>query len=147
MTVRRLGPGDEAQAEALSRIFGPANEPADAKPFLASDQAVLFAADEEGEPAGWIYGHELIHPDGERTMLLYAVDVLERFQRRGHGRALVDAFVAEANRRNNSEVWVLTDHPNPPATALYISSGAKPDPVEAMYVWPLRPGPTTHERD
>ena len=42
------------------------------------------------------YGHELVHADGERTMLLYILDVAEQQRGRGYGSALVRAFVPEA---------------------------------------------------
>lgn len=92
-------------------------------------------------PAGFVYGHELVHPDGERTMLLYALDVDEAFRRQGHGRALVEAFVAHARDRGCTEVWVLTDDANAPALATYAAAGGRRDPEESvMFTWPLAPG-------
>lgn len=93
---------------------------------------------EGDERAGLAYGHELAHPDGDRTVLLYSLDVDERFRRRGHGRAVVEAFVAEAARRGASEVWVLTDDGNPAGLATYRSAGGERDQVDqVMFTWPL----------
>ena len=127
MTVRRLSVGDEALAEAAVGLFAedaPAL-PIDVGAFLGRPEAVLFVALDEdaGELAGWIYGHELVHPDGERTMLLYALDVDEGFRRRGHGRSLVTAFVEHARATGCTEVWVLTDDGNPAAIATYAAAG------------------------
>lgn len=91
--------------------------------------------------AGWVYGHELLHPDGERTMLLYALDVAERARGAGHGRGLVEGFVALARERGCTEVWVLTDDDNPAGLATYASAGGKRDPVvQVMFTWRLAPG-------
>jgi GNAT superfamily N-acetyltransferase len=59
------------------------------------ETALLIAAD-GAEVAGWAYGHELVHPDGKRTMLLFALEVVERARLRGVGTALVTAFVEHA---------------------------------------------------
>ena len=145
MTVRRLGAGDEALAEAaVALLLAEENDgfPIDVAPFLASPSAVAYVAvAEDGAPVGWVHGHELVHPDGERTMLLYALDVDEGHRRQGHGRALVEAFVAEARERGCTEVWVLTDDANAAALATYARAGGRreADP-SVMFVWPLAPG-------
>lgn len=145
MTVRRLGPGDEALARAAVAAFA-AEEgdgfAVDVGPMLTSPSAVLLVSLADGEvPAGWVYGHELVHPDGERTMLLYALDVDEPFRRQGRGRALTEAFVDDARQRGCTEVWVLTDDANPAALATYAAAGGQRDPdPSVMFTWPLAPG-------
>lgn len=144
-SVRRLGVGDEALAEAAVRLLSA--EPGDGfavdvAPMLSTPTAALFvsvAAD--GAPVGWIYGHELVHPDGERTMLLYALDVDEAARREGRGGALVAAFVDHARSVGCTEVWVLTDDDNAAALATYAAAGGhrEPDP-SVLFVWPLAPG-------
>ena len=111
MRVRKLGPGDEAVAGEACRLFGSTGD-LDVGLFLSRPEAHLFIAEDDAEIAGWVYGHELVHPDGERTMLLYALDVDTRFQRRGFGRALVTEFVENARTIGCTEVWVLTDEAN-----------------------------------
>jgi ribosomal protein S18 acetylase RimI-like enzyme len=76
-----------------------------------------------GGVAGWAYGHELAHPDGERTMLLYALDIAGQHRGRGYGSALVRAFVREARDRGCTEIRVLTEHDNEAAMAVYMSAG------------------------
>jgi hypothetical protein len=72
-----LGPGDEAMLAAACRAFGHegAVHPAG---ILERPEAVVIVAEDDEGVVGWVYGHELVHPDGERTMLLYALDVAER---------------------------------------------------------------------
>ena len=144
--VRRLGPDDSALAAEAVRVFSEASPddgfPAvDVAPMLASPTAVLFVSLAGPEPVGWVYGHELVHPDGERTMLLYALDVADGHQREGRGRALVEAFVAEARGRGCTEVWVLTDDSNDAALATYAAAGGVREADQSvMFVWPLAPG-------
>jgi 8-oxo-dGTP pyrophosphatase MutT (NUDIX family)/GNAT superfamily N-acetyltransferase len=147
--VRRLGPGDEALAEAAVATFAVEEGdglPVDVAPMLSSPTAVFLVstAGEGGDdvvPAGWVYGHQLVHPDGERTMLLYALDVDEPYRRQGRGRTLVEAFVREAESQGCTEVWVLTDDANPAALATYAAAGGRreADP-SVMFTWRLASG-------
>ena len=145
MTVRRLGPEDSALAEATVRRISAEDGDGfatDVGPMLGSPTAVLLVSVAgDDEPVGWVYGHELVHPDGERTMLLYALDVDESHRREGRGRALVAAFVDEATTRGCTEVWVLTDDDNDAALATYAAAGGvrEADP-SVMFTWPLAPG-------
>ena len=140
MNIRRLHQGDEQLTIEACRLFGAEGE-LDAGPFLAESGATLFIAEEDGAIVGWVYGHELIHPDGERTMLLYALDVAERARRRGTGKALVEGFVADARDRGCTEVWVLTDPNNAAALATYAAAAGTRDPdQQAMFTWKLADG-------
>ena len=140
MPVRRLTSGDSATAEAACRLFG-LEGAIDPTAFLARDDVHLFVAEDEHGVAGWVYGHELLHPDGELTMLLYGLDVAERAHRQGHGAALVRAFVAQARARACTEVWVLTDERNTAALATYASAGGVREVDQSvMFVWPLSAG-------
>src|SRR5205823_3429558 len=137
MGVRRLGPGDEASAGEACRLFGLSGE-LDPGAFLARPETTLLVAEEAGALVGWVYGHELAHPDGERTMLLYALDVAEAFRGRGHATALVSTFVAHARVRGCTEVWVLTDDGNPGGLATYHAAGGIRDSVDqVMFHWRL----------
>jgi GNAT superfamily N-acetyltransferase len=147
LNVRRLGPGDEALAEAAVRTFAAEEGDGfgvDVGPMLASPTAVLLVSvtgEEDDAVAGWVYGHELVHPDGERTMLLYALDVDEPSRGEGRGRTLVEAFVGEARSRGCTEVWVLTDDANAAALATYAAAGGiREADSSVMFTWPLAPG-------
>ena len=140
MTIRLLGPGDEATAERACRVFETEGD-LDCAAFLARKEAVLIVAEDEGDVVGWVYGQELVHPDGEVTMLLYALDVADAAQRRGFGRRLTEAFVANARDRGCTEVWVLTDETNAAALATYRSAGGVLDPGQTvMFAWKLADG-------
>jgi ribosomal protein S18 acetylase RimI-like enzyme len=135
--IRKLGPGDESVSDAACRAFGSEGD-FDAALFLRRPEATLLVSEVDGEVAGWVYGQELAHPDAELTMLLYALDVVEAHHRQGHGRALVDAFVADARSRGCTEVWVLTEQDNDAALATYAAAGgAREAETSVMFVWPL----------
>ncbi len=126
MTVRKLGPGDERHAAFLG----------DSTRFLATAGCRLWAAFDGDEAVGWAYGHDLAHPDGRTTTLLYSLDVAEHARRRGHGAALARAFVDDAMASGSSEVWVLTDSANEASNATYAAAGGVLDDGDTvMYVW------------
>jgi ribosomal protein S18 acetylase RimI-like enzyme len=132
--------GDEdALVDALRRLgedprVGPSE-------FLSRPGTWFLLAEENGVPVGRAYGQTLVHPDGETTALLYAVDVVADARRRGHGRRLVEAFVEQARAAGHTEVWVLTDDNNPAGIALYAAAGGRRDATDqALFTWKLRPG-------
>ena len=136
MTVRRAESGDDALVRSvLGRFRGcETAEPAD---FLDDPRTFLFVAEDDEGLVGWLYAFELVRPEGRRSMLLYEVEVFERAQARGHGRAMVDALLAEARARDHMKVWVLTDEDNDGAKALYTTTGAE-GVRQLMYTWELR---------
>lgn len=140
MQIRRLVAADEPLAELACRTFGLEGE-IDASPFLARPEATLLIVERGGDIAGWAYGHELVHPDGEKTMLLYALDVGEAHRRQGWDKTLVSALVDHASSRRCTEVSVLTDCDNQPGVATYVSAGGSPDDGgQVIFTWRLAPG-------
>jgi GNAT superfamily N-acetyltransferase len=137
LNVRRLESGDEAIAAQAYRLFDD-HDDVDPESFLRRPETVMFVVEDDSGACGCVYGHELAHPAGERTMLLYSLDVAEHVRRRGYGVALVNAFVGHARDLGCTEVWVLTDDANPAALATYTSAGGQRDPAnQVMFVWPL----------
>ncbi len=135
---RVLDVGDEAVARAACARFLGLHGDVDVGAFLDRRETTVIVVEDAGGVVGWVYGHELVHPGGERTMLLYAVDVAEFARGQGCGLALVKAFVSDADQRGCTEVWVLTDHDNDAAIATYSSAGAKVDgAAQLMFTWQL----------
>lgn len=140
VTIRRLHSADINTARAACRTFG-WDGALDPGPFLSDSPCHLFVAEAGSAVLGWVYGHERIHPDGERTMLLYSLDVVDGARRRGIGRALTETFVEHARSRGATEVWVLTETDNDGGQATYRAAGARRDLEEpVMFTWELRPG-------
>lgn len=136
----KAGPGDEDLVRGATALLG-IHAPSDPTAILARREAVLVVADDAGAVVGAAYGHELVHPDGERTMLLYSLDVAEGARRRGIGRALTEAFVEHARGLGCTEVWVLTEEDNVAARATYEAAGARRDgDTTVLFAWRLAPG-------
>ena len=138
--VRLLNPGDEDVTVEAARLFGAGGD-LDPVAFLCREETALIIAEDEGGVAGWVYGHELVHPDGERTMLLYALHVAGRARRRGVGTALVNAFVDHARGAGCTEVWVLSDDANPGGIATYEAAGGVREATpQVLFTWKLAEG-------
>ena len=135
MSVKRVQPGEVDLVLAVLRRFKSYVEP-DPVDFLSDPRTVLFAAMEADEPVGWCYGYELVRPEGRCDMLLYELEVAEEARGRGHGKALIEALLAEAEARGHIEMWVLTDTDNQSAEALYRAMGADRT-GQIMFTWEL----------
>src|SRR5437879_504538 len=109
------------------------------KRFLDQPNHHLCIAYEEGEPAGFVSGLEMTHPDKGTEMLLYELAVDDRFRGRGIGRALVASLADLALKRGCYGMWVLTDTDNAAAMASYVSAGASEKSPQVMFTWRLDP--------
>ncbi len=90
----------------------------------------------QGErPVGFVSGAEVTHPDKGTEMFLYELAVDEAVQRRGIGRALVDALASLARRRGCHGMFVFADQDNIAALATYRSAGAREASRPVMLEW------------
>ncbi len=143
MSIRRLGAGDGPQLQELCRLFK-ARVPSDeqAAAFLARDDIYVWAAEVDGELAGFAYAYVLLRIDGDTSVFLYELGVDERFRRRGLGRALVDEARSLAESVGAAKMWVDTSYDNEPARRTYATAGGQPA-AEATLVYGWRfPGET-----
>jgi ribosomal protein S18 acetylase RimI-like enzyme len=133
VTVRRLLSVD-ALLEAV-----PSAVPEAAGAFLADGRNLAFGAySPSGAPVGFVRAVVLTRPDDVRPQVfLYDVDVVPEARRQGHGRALVEALLAECRAMGASEMFVLTNRSNAAAVGLYTSTGAVSDAGddEVSLVW------------
>jgi len=137
MTIRVIPPGDGAAIVAAGDLFDSLPEPDVAERFLATPGHHLLIAYEEGQPAGFVSGVELSHPDKGTEMFLYELAVAESFQRRGIGTALVNALLEIARQRACYDMWVLTDADNEAALATYRTTGTSAESSHVMLTWDL----------
>lgn len=121
--IRELGPGDVEAVLAAPHLFDETPRREWSESFLRRDGNHLLVAYIDDEPAGFVSGVEVLHPDKGVEMMLYELGVDEAFRRRGVGRALVRALVDEARRLGCRTVWVLTEPDNDPALATYRAAG------------------------
>ncbi|HEV2362001.1 MAG TPA: GNAT family N-acetyltransferase [Acidimicrobiales bacterium] len=135
MEIRLLGPGDEDDVVAGSGLFDNDAELSATTRFLRSDGHHLLIAYEDGEPAGFVTGVEMTHPDKGTEMFLYELAVAEPFQRRGIGRALVDRLGEVSRERGCYGMWVITDQGNEAALATYGAAGGQPEHGQVVLAW------------
>lgn len=117
-------------------------EPAAAVAFTADPHCLLvlgFATGERGEEvAGLAHGHLLPRPDGRPAkLLLYAIDTLVRWRRRGVARAMLREFQRAGRQRGAGSMFVLTDLDDDAARSFYRATGGRPEPGQAMFSYPL----------
>jgi len=134
--IRRAGRGVEERVQAAEALF---DDPVDleaTRRFLADDANVLLIAYVEGEPAGFVSGTELSHPDkAQPEMFLNELDVDAGYRGRGIGRALVAELWQLAQTRGARGMWALTDDDNVPANKVYSAAGGTRRRAEVMYGW------------
>lgn len=138
MELRWLGPGDERVVERAGHLFDEPPRPAWTARFLARPGHHLCIAFVDDEPAGFVTGVEMTHPDKGTEMFLYELSVDEAFRGQGIGRALVRALADRAHGLGCVGMWVLTDRDNPAALATYRSAGASEESDHVMLGWDLR---------
>jgi ribosomal protein S18 acetylase RimI-like enzyme len=133
-----LGRADLEAVVAAEHLFdGPAMREATER-FLSEPTAHLCLAYEDEEPAGFVSGVEMTHPDKGTELFLYELGVDERFRRRGIGTALVRALAERARERGCYGMWVLTDRVNEAGLATYRRAGAVEESDQVMLGWDLR---------
>jgi GNAT superfamily N-acetyltransferase len=139
ITVERITHLDAAELAQLSALFGSEWVQDEADRFFADPDNLLLLASCDGQWYGALYGYRLQRLDRHRAgVLLYSVDVLEPYRRRGAGRAMVEAIKAWAAEVGAFEVWVLTEQSNAPAKALYRSAeGIEDEETPALFVFSI----------
>jgi ribosomal protein S18 acetylase RimI-like enzyme len=136
LEIRRLGRGGEADVQTAEKLF---DDPVDldgTRRFLAGDGNVLLIAYVDGDPAGFVTGTELSHPDkAQPELFLNELGVDEAYRGRGIGRRLVAELWQLAQGRGCRGMWVLTDDDNEAANKVYKAAGGARLPPEVMYQW------------
>ena len=105
--------------------------------FLADEGHHLLIAYVDGEPAGFVSGVVVRHPDKRPEMLLYELGVDEAFRRRGIGTALVSGLRDLARRLGYRSMWVVIDAGDDTAAATYHSAGATTTELAEILSWEL----------
>lgn len=137
MSVRRLGIADLPTANVIVSRFMGSGRRLDPWDFLADPYTVLLVAEENGAVVGWLYGHELLRPDGRRMMLIQRLEVEVAARRRGHGRALVGAALKLASERGHIEVVAPGRPGDAAARAVFTGAGARQAQLRQLYCWNL----------
>jgi ribosomal protein S18 acetylase RimI-like enzyme len=135
MDLRWMSAADEDAVSGAGSLFDDQPGPMWTRRFLTEPGHHLCIAYVEGQPAGFVSGVELTHPDKGIEMFLYELGVDDGFRGRGLGRALVAALADLARDRGCYGMWALTDTDNTPALKTYRSAGASDGGVHVMLDW------------
>ncbi|HET7901378.1 MAG TPA: GNAT family N-acetyltransferase [Candidatus Nanopelagicales bacterium] len=125
----------EEQVREAAPLFDDAVRDDAVRRFLDDPQHHLLLARDGGRVVGFVSGVETTHPDKGTEMFLYELAVDPAAQRRGHGRALVEALADLARERGCYGMFVLTDDDNDAAKATYTAAGGEPPTSHVMIAW------------
>lgn len=104
-----------------------------AREFLDDPRHRLAVALDNDVVVGFVSAVIYLHPDKPAPELwINEIGVASSHQRRGIGKALLQAMLDEAKQSGCTEAWVLTERENTAAMAMYRSTGgveSVPDPT------------------
>ena len=122
--VRLLESGDRGLLDLVKPgVFDRDVDPRLADAFLRDPRHHLVAAIADGRIVGFVSALDYWHPDKPRELWINEVGVTSAWRRRGVGTQLMQATLDHARALDCVEAWVLTDHQNPAALALYSKVG------------------------
>ena len=144
VSIRRLGPGDEAVLELLATededfdLDGRSEQLSPLKPsmaqrYLANPGVLHWVAVADGVVTGFLYcAHLLLRTDPGQELLLYEIGVRKAHRRQGVGRALLDHMARWMQSNDLSVVWVLAD--NRVAVDFYRGCGFANEEPQPVYM-------------
>jgi aminoglycoside 6'-N-acetyltransferase I len=138
--VKLLTPKDSSLLSYVAAdVFDDPIVPAAAREFLADPRHRLVVALDDNLVVGFVSAVIYVHPDKSAPELwINEIGVAPGHQRQGIGKALLQAMLEEAKQSGCAEAWVLTEHENTAAMAMYKSSGGlETRPSPAMFTFPL----------
>ncbi|MDJ0792024.1 MAG: GNAT family N-acetyltransferase [Acidimicrobiia bacterium] len=137
VVIREMTSADERLVIQAAELFD--HHPSDTwtGEFLADHGHHLLIAYVSGEPAGFVSGIVVRHPDKGPEMLLYELGVDDAFRRRGIGTALVSELRDLARRLGHRSMWVVIDAGDDIAAATYRSAGAMTTEPAEILSWEL----------
>ena len=130
-----MGPDDEKRISDAAQLFDNPPLPAALKRFLADPTHHLLIAYSAKEPAGFVSGVEVTHPDKGTEMFLYELAVDTGHRHHGIGTALVRALADLAREQGCYGMWVLVDDENAAAAATYRKADGDVESQPLMFSW------------
>jgi aminoglycoside 6'-N-acetyltransferase I len=140
IAIRHLGPTDAPLLNHVAEdVFDDPIIYSSAREFLADPRHRLVVALDDNLVVGFVSAVVYVHPDKSAPELwINEIGVAPSHQRQGIGKALLQAILEEARHSGCAEAWVLTEHENTAAMAMYKSSGGlETRPAPAMFTFPL----------
>ena len=125
-TIRVLGPGDAAVLDRVAPgVFDHDVDVRWTAEFFADARHHLAVAIDDGVVVGMASAVHYVHPDKPPELWVNEVGVAPTHQRRGIGRALLQALFARGRELGCREAWVLTEEDNVAARRLYAAVGGE----------------------
>lgn len=119
-------------------VFDEAIQPQFLQAFLEDPRHVMFLALDGDKVVGMASAVEYFHPDKAGQLWINEVGVTATHRRQGIGRRLVQALLAEAERRGCTSSWLGTDKNNLAGQACFGSVPESEGPQEFfLYEWDL----------
>lgn len=144
VSIKRLGPGDEAILEVLALedadfdLDGCSNgltplKPAHALRYLANPAVLHWVAQHDGVVVGFLYcSLVLLRSEPSRELLLYEIGVRGSWRRQGVGRALLTHMESWMQNNDVGVVWVCAD--NAVAVDFYRGCGFTTEDQQPVYL-------------
>jgi len=144
VSIKRLGPGDEAILDALARedadfdLEGRSSgltplKPAHAQRYLSNPGVLHWVAQHEGNVVGFLYcSLVLLRSEPARELLLYEIGVRGAWRRQGVGRALLSHMESWMQNNDVGVVWVCAD--NAVAVEFYRGCGFTTEEQQPLYL-------------
>jgi len=144
VSIKRLGPGDEAILELLAQedadfdLEGRGSaltplKPGWAQRYLANPGVLHWVALEDGRVTGFLYcSLVLLRSGAGQELLLYEIGVRQAWRRQGVGRALLDHMETWMKNNDVPEVWVCAD--NAVAVEFYRECGFAVEAAQPVYL-------------
>lgn len=144
VSIKRLGPGDEATLELLARedpdfdVAGRGEPLEPLKPVLAqrylANPAVLHWVALEGQNvAGFLYCvHLPLRSGSGQEVLLYEIGVRQSYRRKGIGRALIAHLERWMQATGVTDIWLGAD--NDVARQFYLACGFTVDDPQSVFM-------------
>ncbi len=123
--------------QAMQR-FARADQP---EAFVEAPATLAFVGVGNGdEVIGWCWAYHVVCPDAPSMLYLHGLQVAEDHRRQGHGRALVEGFIAAGRTAGAAKMFLGTAEANEPARRLYdaLGSGLAAQGPTVNYWFPLR---------
>ena len=138
--IKLLGPNDmELLSNVAPEVFDDPIDFTTATDFLHDLRHRLMVVIDEGLVVGFISAVITLHPDKSKPELwINEIGIAPTHRGSGIGKMILQRMLESAQQAGCSEAWVLTEHANEAAMALYRSLGGKeevPDP--AMFTFKL----------
>lgn len=124
VSIRAMEPGDEAIVRAAASLFDHEPQGAWTDAFLADPGHHLLIAFVDDQPAGFVSGVVVRHPDKGPEMLLYELGVAEQHRRQGIGTALAASLRDLSRSLGHRAMWVIIDADDEVPAATYLAAGA-----------------------